>query len=57
MYTIIFLLGMASMRKFRKSGGANGKEPVDNLFEDKILACVACCCKHAKNAAHGHLDK
>jgi len=48
---------MASMRKFRKSGGANGKEPVDNLFEDKILACVACCCKHAKNAAHGHLDK
>ena len=48
---------MGSMRKFRKSGGASGHEEVDNLFEDKILAFAACCCKHAKNAAHGHLDK
>lgn len=57
MYAVLFVLNMGTMRKFRKSGGASGHEETEGIFEDKILSCVKCCLKHAKNAANGQLDK
>ena len=46
-YLLLFVLTFRALRRFRVTGGATGLTPTDNLWEDKLHACCACCCKAA----------
>ena len=56
-YLLLFVLTFRALRRFRVSGGATGLTPTDNLWEDKLHSCCACCCKAAASVANKQLDK
>jgi hypothetical protein len=56
-YVVLFFFTGRALRRFRTTGGITGLDPTDNLWEDKLFRCCACCFNAAAKTAGNHLDK